>query len=34
VECPLYPRKLPRLLPTGAAVIGHKQTSDRIANIG
>jgi hypothetical protein len=26
LACPLYPRKLPRLSPTGAAVKGHKRT--------
>jgi hypothetical protein len=26
LECPLYPRKLPRLPPSGAAVMGQKQT--------
>jgi hypothetical protein len=25
VGCPLYPQKLPRLSPTGAAVMGHKR---------
>jgi hypothetical protein len=24
--CPLYPRKLPRLTPDGAAALDHKQT--------